>query len=57
MQEVEMLRKLVGITKNYDKGHIGFYVQAYEELTNYILQADRVGWFLVSVASCRVLFL
>lgn len=36
-----MLRKLVGITKNYDKGHIGFYVQAYEELTNYILQDDR----------------
>ncbi len=41
MQEVDMLRKLVGITKNYDKGHIGFYVQAYEELTNYILQDNR----------------
>ena len=36
MQEVEMLRKLTGITKDISGRHLGFYKQAFEELAEYI---------------------
>ncbi len=41
MEEVDKLKKLVGITRGFDKKHGGFYVQAYEELIRFTARKDH----------------
>ena len=39
--EVEMLRKLLGMTKNIAKKNTGFYMEAFEELNHFIAKKNR----------------
>ena len=38
--EVEMLRKLLGMTKNIAKKNTGFYMEAFEELSHFIAKKN-----------------
>ena len=51
MDEVEKLRKLLGIVKNINKNHIGSYMESFTELVRFIGGTDEVlSWKVAEYA-------
>ena len=51
MEEVEKLRKLLGMVKNINKNHIGSYMESFTELVRFISGSDEVlSWKVAEYA-------